>query len=266
MRRTSTIGTAAAPALLVPERREAALELGHGAVHGGEVLRGAGGQRAVEVGERARRRQPLGALDQVALELAAQVALELVQALAVERRHLLLGLGPRLGLEPERAPDALHVDADHARALAAAPEGLDREPGEVAHLAVAAVGDRLADRFAQLVEVELAGPLVALLRDSLSQRLGLRGAEEVAVEEQLEDAAVLLRLRERRRHRLAKVGGLGPRHRLERLEGVQQLGGADAEALAAKLLGEGDDPRRKSRRELAVRRLRRHRACPPRRA
>ena len=61
-----------------------------------------------------------------------------------------------LGLEAERAADPLDVDADHARALAAAAEGGDREPREVAHLAVVARDDRLADRLAQLVEVELA--------------------------------------------------------------------------------------------------------------
>ena len=54
----------------------------------------------------------------------------------------------------ERSADPLHVDADHARALALAPERGHREPGQVAHLTVVALGDRLADRLAELVEVD----------------------------------------------------------------------------------------------------------------
>ena len=115
----------------------------------------------------------------------------------------------------------------------AAPRRASRRP---------ALGDRLADRLAQLVEVEpLAALVAALLADPPLQRLGLGGAEEVAVEEQLEDPPVLLRLGDRRRQRLAEVGGLGPRHAAERLEGVEQLRGPDAHALAAQLLAEGDD-------------------------
>ena len=144
------------------------------------------------------------------------------------------------GLQAERAADPLDVDADHARALALAAEGGDREPRGVAHLAVVALGDRRADRLAQLVEVEPVAALVAaLLADPLLERLGLGGAEEEAVEEQLEDAPVLLRLGDRRRQRLAEVGRVGPRDDAERLEGVEDLGGADRDALAAQLLAEG---------------------------
>jgi hypothetical protein len=53
-------------------------------MHGCEVLCRAGGQRPIELGERTRRRQLLGALDQRPFELAAQVALEAVDLLAVE--------------------------------------------------------------------------------------------------------------------------------------------------------------------------------------
>ena len=87
---------------------------------GGEVLGRAGRQGAVELGQRARGGQRLGALDQVAFELAPQVALEAGQLVAVDRRPLLAVLARRLGAggEPERAADPLHVDADHAGALA----------------------------------------------------------------------------------------------------------------------------------------------------
>ena len=145
--------------LFVAQRGETALELRHRPVHGRQVLGGAGRKRAVELGERAGRRELLGALDQRPLELASQMALETVDSLAVDRRAVGVLLAGRLRLEPERAADALDVDADHARALAPAAERGDREPGEIAHLALAALGDRLADRVAELVRVEpLAAP------------------------------------------------------------------------------------------------------------
>ena len=77
-------GGAAAAAVLMAERRETSLELRDRPMHGCEVLCRAGGQRSVELGEGARGRQLLGALDQRPFELAAQVALEAVDLLAVE--------------------------------------------------------------------------------------------------------------------------------------------------------------------------------------
>ena len=183
----------AATALLVAECREPPLQLRDRAVDRREVLGRAGGEGAVELGERPRRRQLLGPLDQRALELAAEVALEAVDAVAVDRRLLaLLLLAGRSGGELERAADALDVDADHAGAVAAPPEGGDRKPREVAHVALAPLGDRLADRLAELVRVEPLSALVAVVLAELAvDRLGLRRAEEVAVEDQVEDAAVV---------------------------------------------------------------------------
>ena len=129
---------AAAAALLVAEGRDPALELGDGAVDAGQVLGGAGRQGPVELGQRPGGRQLAGALDRRPLQLAAQVLLELAHLVGVER-GLLLALGAAAArLQAEAAPDPLHVDADHAGALAAAAEGGDREPGQVAHLAVVA--------------------------------------------------------------------------------------------------------------------------------
>ena len=154
---------------------------------GGEVLGRAGWERAIELGQRARGRQLLGPLDQRPLELAPQVALEAVDALAVDRRPLgLLRRAPRL--QAQRAADPLDVDADHAGALAAAAEGGDREPGEVSHLALAALRDRLADRLSKLVGVESLATLEPVALAQLAvDRLGLGGAEEVAVEDEVED-------------------------------------------------------------------------------
>ena len=81
-----------------------------------EVGERAGRQRAVELAERARGRQVAGALDLRALELAAQQRLEAAQRVA--RQAVVPGivgrqLGLRLGAQPERAADALDVDADH---------------------------------------------------------------------------------------------------------------------------------------------------------
>ena len=162
------------------------------------------------------------------------------------------GLGLRLGAggELQRAADPLHVDADHARALALAAEGGDRQPRQVAHLALVAVDDRLADLLAQLVDVEPLAALVALLglADPALDRLRLGGAEEPALEEQLEEPPVLLRLGDRRRQRLAEVVARGPGHLLERGEGVEDLRGADRDPLAAQLLAEAEQLRRQPRR------------------
>ncbi len=225
------------------EGRDPLLELGDGAVDRGEVLGGAGRQRAVELGERASRGELARALDHPALELAPQVALELLDALAVEGHRLVVALGAApLGLEAERAADPLDVDADDARALAAAAECGDREPREVAHLPVLAVADRLADGLAQALEVDLAVEALGLGECAL-ERLGLRGAEEVAVEQQLEDPPVLLRLGDRRRERLAEVLAAGPADLLEGRERVERLRCPDRDSLAAQLLEEGEQPR-----------------------
>jgi hypothetical protein len=246
VRRTSTI----APALLVSEGGQSPLQLGDRAVDGGEVLRRAGRQGTVELGERARGGKAVGPLDQRSLQLAPQVALELVEAFAIQRQRLAVAVGLRaaLDLEAERAPDPLYVHADHSRPLAAAPEGRDREPCQVSHLPVAAFGYRLAHGVAELVEIDLPAGLVAL-PDPPAQRLRLGGAKEEAVEEQIEDAAVLLRLRQRRRHRLAEVGGLGPGHVAERRECVEDLGGSDAQPRATKLLAERHQPGAEAGRE-----------------
>src|SRR5207344_2263148 len=97
-------------------------------------------------------------------ELAPQVALEAVELIAIDRRQLAGSVGGRLGArgELQGAADALHVDADYAGALAAAAEGGDRQPRQVAHLAVVAGDYRLADLLAQLVDVEPLAALVAL--------------------------------------------------------------------------------------------------------
>ena len=80
------VGVAGVAAALLALGGEAALELRHDAVDGGEVLRGAGRERAVELVQRARRRQRLRALDLRALELAPQVGLEAADLVARERQ------------------------------------------------------------------------------------------------------------------------------------------------------------------------------------
>ena len=201
----------APPALLVAERRQPPLHLRDGAVHGGEVLGRAGRQGPVQLGQRPRGGQGLGALDQVAFELAPQVALEAVELLAVDRRQLggaVLGrrLGP--GRELQGAADPLHVDADHARALALAAEGGDRQPRQVAHLALVARrrspgGSARAARRCRAARRPRGAAPCSL--DPALDRLRLGGAEEPALEEQLEEPPVLLRLGDRRRQRLAEV-------------------------------------------------------------
>jgi hypothetical protein len=83
----------------------------------------------------------------------------------------------------------------------------------------------------------------ALLGEALLERLAFDGAKEEAVEQHVEHVAVLLRLRQRRRERLAEVLPGRPAHRVEGLEGVQQLRGAHRHALAPELVGELEQPR-----------------------
>jgi hypothetical protein len=209
------VRVALAPAALLALRLQPPLELGDDAVHGREVLQRPGRQRAVELVERARRRQRLGALDLRALELLAQQRLEAADRVAGEAlgpRVVGRQVGLRLGAQAERAPDALHVDADDARALTLAPERRDREAREVAHLALATLAQGAGDLLAQRLEVELGAGRVdpAALGDALAHGGELGRAEEEAVEHEVEYAAVLLGLRECRGEALAEVLGGGP--------------------------------------------------------
>ena len=127
-------------------------------MHGREVLDRAGRKRAIEFVERALGREARGALDQVSFELAPEVLLEFSELIAWEavvarvvRREVGLGLGS----EAEGASDSLHVDAEDARAFAAAERG-DREPGQVPERGVRAVPERGGDLLAERVEVDVA--------------------------------------------------------------------------------------------------------------
>ena len=118
----------AVPAALLALRLQPTLELRHDAVHGREVLERAARQRAVELVERPLGRQRLRALDLLALQLAAQQLLEPAQLVArqpVAAGIVLVEVRLRLGAQPERTADALHVDADDPRALALPAERRD---------------------------------------------------------------------------------------------------------------------------------------------
>src|SRR5262249_8281700 len=131
------------------------------AVDGGEVLGGAAGQGAIELVQRARRRQRLRAFDLCALELTSEEGLEAADLLAGQRQlgggALALDEVAGLGAQAERAADALDVDAEHAGALAAAAEGGDRQAGEVSKRRFVAVADRLEDLVAQRVVIDPLG-------------------------------------------------------------------------------------------------------------
>ena len=242
------VRAALAPARLLALRLEPALELRDHAMHGREVLQRAGRQRAVELVQRPRRRQLLGALDLRALELAAQDLLEAADLVArqplvarVLRRQVRLGLRP----QPELAADPLDVDADDARALALAAERRDRQAREVAHLALLAVAQRLRDELAQRLHVDLGVDLVgvdpALLAHALAHGGQLGRAEEEPLEDELEDAPVVLGLRQRRGQRLAEVRRLGPLDLAQHREAVEQLARSHGHALGAQLLAELED-------------------------
>ena len=217
----------------------------------GEVGERTGRERTIELAQRPRGWQAAGALDLGAFELASQVGFETAQRVArkpvasrVLGRQLWLGLGA----QPQRAPDALHVDPDHARPVLALPERRDRHARQVAHRALRALAQRGRDlraqlgelRVAELVQVGVAGAGAgrALFAHALPDGGQLDGAEEEAIEHQRERAPVLLALRERRRERLAEVFLRGPADLAQHVEGVEQLRGADRDAFSAQLLAE----------------------------
>jgi hypothetical protein len=172
----------------------------------------------------------------VVLEAAQLVAGDAVAAGIVGRQ---VGLG--LGAQPQRPADALDVDPEHPRTLAPS-EGRDGQPREVPHGRVGAVAEGRGDLPAQLVEVELQR-LPALTRGRLGDlppgRLGLGGAEEEALEHELEGMAVVGGLGQRGGERLLEVRLERPADLGQRGESVEQLGGADGHPLLAQLLGEG---------------------------
>ena len=251
--------------------RQAPAQLGDNAMDRRQVGQRAGGQSPIELAQWTRRRQAARALDLRALELAAQQRLEAAQRVArqaVMARVLRRQLGLWLGAQAERAADALDVHADHPRALLAAGEGRDRHPREVAHGALRAVaqGRRyLRAQLPQLLLGELAERRQLLLADALVRGRELDGAEEEAVEHELEHAAVLLALGERRRQRLPEVLLGGPADLAQDLEGVEHLRRAHRHAFAAQLLAQLQYARRQALRR-SLRRHRRASAASGRRA
>ena len=241
------------PARLVALRGEPALELGDDAVHGGEVLQRAGRQRAVELVERARRRQLLRALDLRALELAPQRALEAADLVAGQRRRLaLLAVCPRAPGSVRR-PSARRM---RCTSTPSTPEPWPRWPK-------AAIASRARSRMADSSPSRSACSTASRSASSVSSsaswspcrprrrprltprrdRLRLGGAEEEALEDEVEDAPVLGGLGQRRGQRLAELGRLGPADLAQRGEPVQQLARPQRHALAPQVLPEREQLR-----------------------
>ena len=191
----------------------------------------------------------LGALDQVALELAAQVALEAVELLAVDRRQL--GAPSSAGgCVPAERPSVRRI---RCTSTPTTPEPSPWRPkAAIASRARSRISPSLPSMIAWRIcsrsssRSSRSPPSWRSARSSMPalDRLGLGGAEEVALEEQLEDAPVLLRLGDRRRQRLAEVvAATVQRHLVEGGEGVEDLRGADRDPLAAQLLAEAEQLR-----------------------
>ena len=260
----------AVAAVLHPLGCQSPAQLRDDPVHRGEIGEWARRQGAVKFPERPRRRQVAGLLGLRPFELAAQQRLEAAQRIArdpLATRVLGRQLRLRFGAQPQCPPDPLHVDADHARALLAARESRDRQAREVSHRALGAVGERRRNLDPQLLHFLLGELAVATDRAGPAGRFAeivfaggqLDRAEEEAVEDELEDPAVFLALGERRGERLAEARLRAPVDLADRRERVEQLRGADLDALVAELLAELEDRRRQAARAGLVRRHRRAR-------
>ena len=257
MRAHVDVRVPAAPARLVALRRQPALELHDDAVHRGEVLQRAAGERPVELVQRPRRRQRLGALDLRALELAAQVQLEAADLVARERLRRAARDGS--SRPARRAPSAARASGGSAarrrRARRSPARGARtrRSPAAARSRIAASSPSRIARRTCSRSVVEVdplaAGDPVRVLllavrgrlAHALAQRRALRGAEEEALEHEVEHAPVLGRLGQRGGQRLAERRRRRPVHLAERRERVVELGGPDRHALGPQLLGEAQD-------------------------
>ncbi len=223
-------------------------------MHGGEVLGRAGRQGAVELGQRARGGQGGGALDQVALELAPQVALEGVELVAVDRRQLGGAVLGRRLRSRRRAPACGGSAARRRRPRPSPRPGGRRRrspaaPGRASRRRLPSrIAWRTCSRSSSMSSRSPPSWRALGLLDPALDRLRLGGAEEPALEQQLEQPPVLLGLGDRRRQRLAEVVARGPGHLLQRGEGVEDLRGADRDALAAQLLAEAEQLRGQARR------------------
>ena len=161
---------------------------------------------------------------------------------AVAARVVLGEVGLRLGPQAQRAADPLHVDAEHAGALAAAERG-DREPGEVPQRGVRAVPQRRRDLLAERVEVDLA-VLAAVALAGASSVMPRRAASASAARKKKRSNT-----RSNTRRSSGDLASVAASASLksacsvhgtccERVERVEDLGGADRDALLAQVLGE----------------------------
>ncbi len=201
--------------MLAALRGQAALELGHHPVHLAQVLGRVGGERAVELAQRARRRQRPGALDQRALELAAHVLLE--------PRRLSRGTESGSGSSARRGSGARRGGRGCA-GCAARPRRSPRSPRPGGRRPRSRAGRGRASRRrlrrgwrrgcgrAGSSRSSPSPPVKRSSRQAALDRLALHGAEEEAVEEHVEHVAVLLRLGQRGGERLAEVLLVGPAH------------------------------------------------------
>ena len=162
VRRTSTCVAALAPAVLLALRLQPPLELGDDAVHGGEVLQRPGGQRAVELVERARGRQRARCARSARARARGAAAARSGAARRAAGRRGAGRLGGRSGCGSARRPSARRM---RWTSTPMTPEPSPWRPNaaiasrarsRIARLV--AVAQRRGDLLAQRLEVELAAP------------------------------------------------------------------------------------------------------------
>ena len=126
--------------------------------------------------------------------------------------------------------ERIELDNLREQLLQAIRDGDEAAMRDLARLAIAALGRRGEGSGVLGVDVQ-----------RIRRALGLRSEPSAQFEE---DVPILLGLGERRRERLAEVLPRGPAHRVESLEGVEQLGRAHGHTLGPQLVGELEQARR----------------------
>ena len=253
VRRTSTVWCLRRPRALVALGGQAALELRHHAVHGGQVLDRPAGKRAVELVQRPRRRQPLGPLDGVALELAAQVGLEAAQGSrgSSSASPRATACGSRVRASPLRSPRARRM---RCTSTPRTPEPSPWRPkaamaSRARSRSAASLPSRMAcgDAAGAAASRSICAPPASSSASCSEMSCSSASASGARKKKRSKTRSKMRRSSEDLASVAASAsltsGALRPADLAQRRERVEQLRGPDGHALGAQLLGQLEQPR-----------------------